>query len=73
MTWALSDESGFMPVYDAWKESGYARRLSPSLDRIDNEQGYVLGNMRFVTSYENWTDGLAVAHRNRAALKAVAA
>lgn len=40
-------------LYLAWKMSGYNRRLSPSIDRIDPRQGYIEGNIRWIPSWVN--------------------
>jgi len=42
-----------MALYPAWVASGYALSLSPSVDRIDNDLGYHIDNMRIVTQSEN--------------------
>ena len=43
----------FIGMYKSWQESGYNRMLSPSIDRIDNNLGYVLGNIQWLTMVEN--------------------
>lgn len=50
--WALS-RPDFHALFDAWVASGYARRLAPSVDRIDSSRGYEPGNMEWVTHSEN--------------------
>ena len=40
-------------LFDIWKESGYQRRLSPTIDRMDSAKGYIRGNIRFVHHYHN--------------------
>lgn len=50
--WSLS-QSEFHRLYDEWVASGYQHRLSPSIDRIDTDLGYVPGNMRWLTHSEN--------------------
>lgn len=50
--WALNHPE-FLRLYEAYKKSGYRRRLAPSLDRIDSTKGYTLGNMQWVPNYEN--------------------
>jgi len=40
-------------LFDKWVESDYDRKLSPSIDRIDSKQGYVIGNIRWITHSEN--------------------
>lgn len=50
--WAISSND-FHSLFDAWVESGYERRLAPSVDRIDSSRGYEVGNMEWVTHSEN--------------------
>lgn len=50
--WSMFDPD-FCTLYVAWQESGYDRKLSPSVDRIDSTKGYVLGNIRWLTHSEN--------------------
>lgn len=50
--WSLSDPD-FIRLYAEWVESGFDRRLSPSVDRIDASLGYVEGNVRWLTHSEN--------------------
>lgn len=50
--WSLNDTE-YNRLYDEWVKSGYDRRLSPSIDRIDTTKGYVLGNMQWLTHSEN--------------------
>jgi hypothetical protein len=40
-------------IYANWKRSGYAWHLTPSVDRINSNAGYVIGNIQFLTWYEN--------------------
>lgn len=50
--WALSCEE-FHKLYDAWVDSDYDRKLTPSVDRVDSTKGYEVGNMEWVTHSEN--------------------
>lgn len=50
--WSMFDPD-FCTLYVAWQESGYDRKLSPSVDRIDSTKGYVMGNIRWLTHSEN--------------------
>lgn len=50
--WALASDK-FHKLFDAWEKSGYDRKLSPSVDRIDSSRGYEIGNMEWVTHSEN--------------------
>lgn len=55
--WFLSQDS-FRELYTAWKESGYEKWLAPSADRIDNNRGYSLDNIRLMT----WQENAQLAH-----------
>ena len=51
-TWAKSS-SEFHSLFANWEQSGYERKLSPSVDRIDSSRGYHLDNIEWVTHSEN--------------------
>ena len=40
-------------VYTKWRNSGYDRQLSPSVDRINSNAGYTINNIQFLSSYDN--------------------
>jgi hypothetical protein len=50
--WILNNQT-FHELFSVWEVSGYERKLTPSVDRIDPERGYSLDNMRIVTFSEN--------------------
>ena len=50
--WAMSSPE-FHRLYDGWVASGYRCGASPSVDRIDASEGYVLWNMEWITHSEN--------------------
>lgn len=50
--WAICSPD-FHRLYAEWVESGYERRLSPSVDRKDSSVGYRDWNMEWVTHSEN--------------------
>ena len=50
--WAVKQES-FWNLYYDWVESGYSRKLCPSVDRINSALGYEINNMEWVTHSEN--------------------
>lgn len=58
--WAMSSKT-FNALFDAWAEAGYKCGDSPSIDRIDPDKGYVIGNVRWLTHREN----SALSRRNR--------
>lgn len=43
----------FLSLFKNWQESGYQRKMSPSIDRIDNNRGYIIGNMQWMTQSKN--------------------
>ncbi len=44
-------------LYYSWVESGRARSLTPTVDRIKRELGYVLGNIQWLTMSDNTRKG----------------
>lgn len=50
--WAMNQDS-FHRLFDEWVMSGYDRKLSPSVDRVDSSKGYTIDNMEWVTHSEN--------------------
>ncbi len=51
-SWAISCDE-FHRLFKEWVASGYDRKLTPSVDRIDSSQGYEIENMEWVTHSEN--------------------
>ena len=50
--WAKAS-SEFITLYNSWVQSGYERKLAPSVDRVDPNRGYTIDNMEWVTHSEN--------------------
>lgn len=50
--WAKASPK-FWELYDVWKASGYNRKLTPTVDRVDPTKGYEIENMEWVTHSEN--------------------
>lgn len=50
--WALSSRD-FHDLFERWENSGYDRKLSPTVDRIDPNFGYTIENMQWLTHSEN--------------------
>lgn len=59
--WAIASPE-FHRLFREWEESGFQRKLAPSVDRKDSSVGYRLWNMEWVTHSENSRRG-AVAKR----------
>lgn len=55
-SWSKQNEF-FNEQYKKWVSSGYERRQTPSVDRIDSSKGYLLDNMEWVTFSENCRRG----------------
>jgi len=52
LEWA-NNSPEFWDMFDAYKSSGYDRKLCPTVDRIESDKGYSLDNMRWLTHSEN--------------------
>lgn len=59
--WCHSHD-GLKQLFKAWQDSGYNRRLTPSVDRIDSRLGYVFENMEWVPFYVNCSRGGKSGH-----------
>lgn len=46
-------KESFMEIYNDWVKSGFKTNLMPSIDRIDNDLGYSLGNMQWLSKHDN--------------------
>ena len=55
LDWCYSRSSmeKFTPIYRKWEAEGYKRCDSPSIDRIKNSVGYVVGNLQWLTQRDN--------------------
>jgi len=47
------NNSEFLTLFSAWKNSGWNRNLVPSLDRIDESMGYSFSNTQLTTLEKN--------------------
>lgn len=63
-TWALGSNE-FHRLFREWVESGYNRKLAPSVDRLDSSRGYELDNMQWVTHSENSRRGSVAKRTHR--------
>ena len=60
--WSLNNES-FNYLYIDWVNSGFKRALSPSIDRIDTNKGYLSENIQWITLSENSKKGAISRHK----------
>lgn len=49
------NDINFLMLYKNWQENNFKRKFAPSIDRIDNEKGYLIPNLQFTTHYINST------------------
>ncbi len=59
--WSYANKD-FLALWAEWVASGYDRKLTPSVDRIDSFGEYSLPNMRWITHSENSRLG-SISHR----------
>lgn len=52
LQWA-SESPEFHSLFEKYKQEGFKRTLAPSVDRVDSDGGYTMGNVRWLTSSEN--------------------
>jgi len=62
--WAVMS-ADFHRLFREWEESGYDRKLAPSVDRVDSSIGYRTWNMQWVTHSENSRRGAVSKRRQR--------
>jgi len=55
----------FKRLYGLWVASGFDRCLTPSVDRVNSNRGYILDNMEWVTHSENSRRGALSPYRSR--------
>lgn len=56
-SFCTSTRAEFDKLYDAWEKSGFQRRMAPSIDRIDNNRGYTIDNMQWLSQSDNSRKG----------------
>ena len=47
--WSLNETSDFHKLFEDYVSSGFNMKLAPSIDRIDSKEGYIMGNIRWIT------------------------
>jgi mannose-6-phosphate isomerase class I len=52
LNWATKDKM-FNKIFEEWEKGGYKLVDSPSIDRLNTQDGYVMGNIFFSTHSEN--------------------
>lgn len=55
--WCSENMYKFMKLYRQWQEKGYKQSYSPSIDRINNNLGYLPDNMQWLTLGQNASKG----------------
>lgn len=55
--WSLSTFD-FKYLFSKWEQNGYKRTETPSIDIIDSNKGYILGNIQWITFSENCKRGV---------------
>lgn len=61
--WALNNYD-FNSLFKTWEVSDYIRTLTPSIDRIRTDKGYVIENMQWITHSENSRKGVISRWQN---------
>lgn len=64
LLWARNDP-GFTMLYRQWKLSGFDTRLTPSVSRMNPEEGYTFDNMEFLTHSNNAVLALSTRWRTQ--------
>ena len=55
------DQSDFEKLYKKWVKSNYRKELKPSVDRLNDYEGYSMDNIQLMT----WGENKAKGHRDR--------
>ena len=50
--WAI-ESTNYCYLWQQWKDSNYELKLTPTIDRLDKNKGYILSNIEIVTLSEN--------------------
>jgi len=60
MLWLLQNDL-FHRLFKQWEEAGYSKKLTPSIDRLDDYKGYSFDNIQLMT----WEENKQKSHRDR--------
>lgn len=52
ITWA-KNHPDFLKLYKRWFTSNFDRKLTPSINRMNSNKGYILGNIEWMTNSQN--------------------
>jgi hypothetical protein len=52
ITWS-KNHPDFLSMYKRWFSSGFDRKLTPSVNRMNSSKGYILGNIEWMTNSQN--------------------
>jgi hypothetical protein len=69
-TWAW-DNPDFWRLYKRWIAADYEHKLTPSINRLDTNSGYVPGNIEWLTHSANSTLGSMSPKRQQHSLQGV--
>jgi hypothetical protein len=53
LNWCEETKDDFEKLWKVYEEADYSFPLAPSVDRIDNDRGYELENIRWITVHDN--------------------
>ncbi len=59
--WSMKDKR-FKELFARWEINKYNRKLCPSINRIDSQEGYELDNLEWITHSENSRLGAVSRH-----------
>lgn len=63
--WTQKTYKTFISLYRNWQDSNYDRKKAPSVDRIDNNKGYTVDNMQWLTLSANCVKANKEVKRNK--------
>ncbi len=58
LDWCEKTKQKFMKLYRNWVKNNYQQKFSPSIDRINNNMGYVINNLQWITQRDNSSKGI---------------